>query len=164
LFLGAVLAYVITRIVTVAGGIPFMGYFWPLCLLLTAALALIMLLVRWSERLLSRPLPGLRFGLAAVLVVGAGFALTRLANDHQRCVSRASMTVVAASLCQNAGGQAGGGRGPYIWYYGGSGTQVGDSAHGGSPNPPADDGGGGGGVGGGDDGGDGGDGGGGGDG
>jgi len=72
------------------------------------------------------------------------------------------MTVVAAADCQNAGNQVGPGQD--VWYYGGSGTRIGDGVQGGSLNPPADDsngGGSGGGTGdsGGDDGGDGGEGG-----
>ena len=42
-------------------------------------------------------------GLAVAVVFLAGFALAKLHSDHQRCVSRQSMTVVNASDCQNTG-------------------------------------------------------------
>ena len=102
-------------------------------LVLSAALALIMRTVRWSERLVKRPLRGVRFGLAVVVVIAAQFGLAKLRFDHQRCVDRSTPIVVAAADCQNAGSQVGGG---YVWYYGGKGTQVGDPVQGGSLTSP----------------------------
>jgi hypothetical protein len=137
-------AYVITATVTAESGTSAMVDFWPLWPLLAVAFALIMLTARWSERAVRFQLHGLRAGLAVIVVVFAGFSLTRLHNDHQRCVDKQTMTVAAAADCQNAGSQVGGGRGTYVWYYGGKGTQIGDSVQDGTLHPPAEDGGGGG--------------------
>lgn len=86
----------------------------------------------------------------------------------QRCVDSETMTVVAPAYCEGSATPGSSGNAQlsnlflYEWYFGGSGTQVGEQVQGGSlTEPGTDDGGGTGGSGGsgGDDGGDGGDGG-----
>jgi hypothetical protein len=102
-------------------------------------------------------------GLAVAVFLGIWW-MTAVINGggfDQRCVNGESMTVVAPANCEGSGTQ-GGAAATYVWYYGGTGTRIGDSVQGGSlTEPGADDGGGSGSGGGsgGDDGGDGGDGG-----
>ena len=61
----------------------------------------------------------------------------------QRCVDSQTMTVVSPSYCQGSA-SPGGSTNPqawwvYEWYYGGSGTQVGDEVQGGSVTEPGTD-------------------------
>jgi uncharacterized membrane protein YgcG len=53
-------------------------------------------------------------------------------DDEQRCVDTTVMTVTAPAFCQNE--PITGIR--YVWYYGGTGTQIGDEVDGGSTTPP----------------------------
>jgi hypothetical protein len=113
---------------------------------------------------------GARFVLAIAAVGGLITgeiigARTLTGNDNQRCVNLSTMVVVARSRCEDQG-PAAPGLGPGLgastgWYYGGTGTSVGETAEDGSFSAPGtgSGGGGSGGGGGGEDGGDGGDGG-----
>jgi uncharacterized membrane protein YgcG len=119
----------------------------------------------------------LRFLTGTAALAGAIFLACSLmihlidtGGDDKRCINGQNMTVVPSSWCQNSEsqGDTGGGDGGYLrvepeWYYGGTGTQIGEQVQGGSTISPADSGNGGGGgsgdSGGDDSGGDGGDGG-----
>jgi uncharacterized membrane protein YgcG len=95
--------------------------------------------------------------LALVGVVGLCVLWMTAVIDNggfdQRCIDNDTMTVVTPSYCEGpASTQL---NSVYLWYYGGTGTQIGDQVQGGSLTDPSDDGGGGGSGGsGGDDGGD----------
>jgi uncharacterized membrane protein YgcG len=97
-------------------------------------------------------------GLAVAVFLGSLWMTAVIDNGgfDQRCIDSGSMTVMAAADCEGTGGDSGA---TYVWYYGGTGTRIGDYVQGGSLTEPGTDGGGGsGGSGGsgGDDGGDGG--------
>jgi Domain of unknown function (DUF1918) len=97
-----------------------------------------------------------RFWLVAVALTAELIAVAALASPGdapKRCVDSRTQTVVPAALCENqgqatgdqagtAGGVIGSGSSPDEWYYGGTGTGVGDPVRGGSVAPPSDDGGG----------------------
>jgi uncharacterized membrane protein YgcG len=136
------IALISAGIATAVGGISSMAAFWLLWPLLAAAFLLIVWVVRGAERLARIRFPGLRFVLALAVMAFATFAVVTVHNDNQRCINKQDMTVVAAAGCQNAGNQVN--PGPDVWYYDGTGTQIGDSVRGGSLTPPEDEGGGGG--------------------
>jgi hypothetical protein len=99
-------------------------------------------------------------GLAVLVFLGIVWMTAVIDNGgfDQRCIDSMSLTVVNASNCAGSGTQGGSGD-LYVWYYGGTGTRIGDYVQGGSlTEPGTDDGGGSGSSGGsgGDDGGDGG--------
>jgi uncharacterized membrane protein YgcG len=154
------LALMSAGIASSIGGISSLGVMWLLWPLLAAAMLLIIYAVRYAERLTKKAVPGLRFGLTLAVLAFATFAVVKLDRDGQRCVDAKTMTVVAATNCQNQNAGTQGSQD--VWYYGGTGARVGDTVDEGSFTPPAgEDGGGGGGSGGsggdtGDDGGDGG--------
>jgi hypothetical protein len=76
------------------------------------------------------------------VLVGAAYAgllayfICIRGNDHQRCVETSDLTVVSSSFCGTD--IPPGGVGPYAWYYGGSGTRVGDQVTSGSFTNPED--------------------------
>ena len=138
LLLAAAMALISVIIATGVGGFSALAFFWLLWPLFTAVLFLIKWAAGATERLAGLRLPGLRPGLTLAVVGLATFALVAFRTDGQRCVSQQSMTVVAAADCQNAGSQPG--NAPDLWYYGGTGTRIGDSVRGGSLTAPANDG------------------------
>lgn len=119
-----------------ADGVTSLGAILLLWPLLTLAMLVIVWAVRYAERLIKKPLPGLRVGLTLAVVAFATFAVVILHNDHQRCVDKNTMTVVAAADCQHQNARTRGNQNQDAWYYGGRGIRVGDTVGKGSFTPP----------------------------
>jgi uncharacterized membrane protein YgcG len=152
------------------------GFFFLAAVALTTAVVLVVRVRTWVRA--GSPAPFARDYLRSVTVTAVLAGATAVAcslmihlvdtaGDGKRCVNGHTMTVLPASACQNpaaqGGSDSGDGHGEYVetdpeWYYGGTGTQIGQQVQGGSLTPPSDSGdgsgtGGGGGDSGGDDGG-----------
>lgn len=132
-------------IASYADGVSSLGAILLLWPLLTLAMLVIVWAVRYAERLIKKSLPGLRVGLTLAVVALATFAVAIMHNDHQRCVDKNTMTVVAAADCQNQNAGTQGNQNQDAWYYGGRGIRVGDTVDKGSFTPPEEQGGNGGG-------------------
>jgi hypothetical protein len=128
-----------------ADGVSSLGAILLLWPLLTLAMLVIVWAVRYAERLIKKPLPGLRVGLTLAVVAFATFTVVILHNDNQRCVDKNTMTVVAAADCQHQNAGTQGNQNQDLWYYNGQGTRVGDTVDKGSFIPPEERGGSGGG-------------------
>jgi hypothetical protein len=132
------------------------GFAFWLALALTPVL-IVCLLYQVERKSGARGPRSLRFLLVTAVLageVGAMVLVSAPGNDNRRCVSEPDMTVVPASDCQGQGSAGSPANGPSVWYYGGTGTQLGDTVQGGSVNSPAEPDGGSGGGDNGDDGGD----------
>ena len=104
---------------------------------------LAVVITRWVQRRVGKELPFKYAVLVVVVAFGGavgGLALIH-ASPNRRCVDLNSYTVVAPSSCDTTADTTS----PdpeFAWYYGGSGTQIGDTADGGSFSSTGDDGGG----------------------
>jgi uncharacterized membrane protein YgcG len=145
------------------------GFFILAIVTLTLLVVLLVRVIRRLTAIARSTLPAERHrvrpwfvdaGLAVMVFLGILWMTAVIDNGgfDQRCIDGETMTVVAPSNCEGPGTQSTS-VDTYVWYYGGTGTQIGDYVQGGSVTEPGtDDGGGSGGSGGsgGDDGGDGG--------
>lgn len=157
LHLGVVLAFGLVPSIVAAGIVGTVAH-WQGIIIVGGVVALDLTLVatlvigRLVQDRYRRTIPA-KLGVPLVVVIYAGVAvgLSMLRGDNtQHCVDETTMTVVSPDNCQTTSDVT-----PYAWYYGGSGSQVGQVTDGGSFSSDSDgtDGGGSGDVDGGDDGG-----------
>jgi uncharacterized membrane protein YgcG len=132
-FVGLALSLVLTFVIAAVDNWSSVAACLTLIILLTGTF----LTATCVSRLLADRIPravGAALVAVAYLGVAAFVGWVGHANSSgQRCVNTATMTVESSSLCQ---GTTMNGGGVYAWYYGGEGTDEGDTVTGGSFTAP----------------------------
>jgi hypothetical protein len=137
-WVGAPVAVVVTSVV--GGRLTWWQALGAFSILAFTPALIITWIGRAERRFASRGPRGLRLLAVTAVLAGEACAIVLVSppgGDNKRCVSKQNMTVVPASDCRNSQNGLPASE-QTVWYYGGTGAQVGTRVQGGSEEPPGE--------------------------